>query len=134
VPELKMLGERIGVLRTEVQGLNGEVSASEKEFHDSWSLFQRRIQEIQDLLRGAVDKWTGDRSNLRQRLVDLRDTLHDQLQVAIQSSDGGSGTFWGKITGKPDAGLKMGMEEWERFRIRLETVVQGLEAMLSEIK
>jgi archaellum component FlaC len=134
VPELKSLGERITALRSDLSTLSSEVTSSGKEFQDVWSILSHRVQEVQDLLRGTVDRWNADRSNLRQRLVDLRDTVHDQLQVAIKSADGTPATFWGKVLGKSDGGLQLGIEDWERLRLRLETVIQGLEGLLSEIK
>jgi hypothetical protein len=134
VPQLKSLEDRVSSVAAEVTSLSGDVGASGKEFQDAWSMLSRRTQEIQDLLRGTVERWNADRSNLRQRLVDIRDTVHDQLQTAHRSANGEEKGFWSKVLARPESGLKMNLEEWERFRIRLETVVQGLEGLLGEIK
>jgi len=132
VPEMKSLGERLSALRSEVTGLSGDVATSEKELHETWNVLSLRVQEIQDLLRSSVERSNADRSNLRQRLVDLRDTLHDQIQKAIQTAGGAGSGFWSKLTAKPEGGLKFSNEEWDRFRARLETVVQGIESLLTE--
>ena len=132
VPEMKSLGERLSALRSEVTGLSGDVATSEKELHETWNVLSLRVQEIQDLLRSSMERSNADRSNLRQRLVDLRDTLQDQIQKAIQTAGGASSGFWSKLTAKPEGGLKFSNEEWDRFRARLETVVQGIESLLTE--
>ncbi len=130
--ELKSMGERLGTLREEVSGLAGSVNSSEKDFRDTWELLGRRIQDMQDLLRTSVERWNADRANLRQRLVDLRDTLRDQLKIAVQSADGASHSVWGKLLMKPEGGLRMGADDWERLRTRLETILQGLESLLTD--
>jgi chromosome segregation ATPase len=133
--ELKLLGEQLAGIRGEVGGLGADLSSSSKESSELLNIFSRKIQDLQDLLRSAQERWESDRSNSRQRLSDLRDSLRDQLRSVIERSEGGGQgpiQLLGKLLARPDGGLRLGLEEWERLRTRLTMVIDGLEALLTE--
>jgi chromosome segregation ATPase len=132
LPEVRVLGDQLGAIRGEVSGLAGEVQTSEKEVREAWDHFGRRVQDLQDLLRAGVERWEESRQDLRQRLVDLRDLLRDQLRMAGEQAGGEAASFWGKLIGKADGGLRFDPASWDRFRGRLETIVQGIEGLLVE--
>jgi chromosome segregation ATPase len=133
--ELKLLGEQLAGIRGEVGGLGADLNSSSKESSELLNVFSRKIQDLQDLLRAAQERWESDRSNTRQRLSDLRDSLRDQLRSVVDRSEGaGQGPIQllGKLLARPDGGLRLGLEEWERLRTRLTSVIDGLEALLTE--
>ncbi len=132
MPELKSLSEQLTGIRGDLNGLTGDLSSSEKDLQEVKETLARKVQDMQDLLRSGIERWEADRANQRQRLVDLRDTLRDQLQMALQRTEAGSGGLLGRLRARPDGGLRLDLQEWERFRARMETILQGLESLLTE--
>ncbi len=132
MPELKSLSEQLTGIRGDLSGLTADLSNSEKDLQGVKESLARKVQDMQDLLRSGIERWEADRANQRQRLVDLRDTLRDQLQMALQRTAAGTGGLLGKLRARPDGGLRLDQQEWERFRARMETILQGLESLLTE--
>ena len=64
----------------------------------------------------------------------LRDTLRDQLGALTQQVDGAKSSFWGKVTGKKDAGLKLRGEDFEALSSRLEGIIGSLESVIAQKK
>ena len=130
-PEVQILGDRFASLRRQISDVNQTLAQGTGDFREA---FGRRLDELQGILREGIDRWESDQSQTKERLCVLRDTLRDQLGALTQQVAGAKSSFWGKVTGKKDAGLKLRGEDFEALSGRLEGIIGSLESVIAQKK
>ncbi|MBI4583125.1 MAG: hypothetical protein HY717_03780 [Planctomycetes bacterium] len=133
VPELKSARERFKALQEQIANLTAEIVTAEREVVDFREQTAQKLAQVQELLKKGLDRHDLDRSLVGQRILNLRDTLKGQLESAIERSRSSKGSLWNRLSGHRESGpLQLEPEEWERFRSRLESVLEGLESLIAD--
>ncbi|MBN1443817.1 MAG: hypothetical protein JXA90_13990 [Planctomycetes bacterium] len=133
-PEVRSLGDRFADLRRQISDVTDRLSVTTEGVTSSRDALAARLDELQHVLRDGIDRWESDQSTMHERLSSLRDTLRDQLQGMGQQVAGAQASFWGKITGKKEPGLKLSAQDFDDLSSKLEGIIGGLEAIIARKK
>jgi hypothetical protein len=130
-PELDGLRVRFSGLREQIAGVAADLQGTGRGVEQVREAFSRRLDELHGLLEQGISRWESDQSQMQERLTALRDTLRDQLAAISSQVAATEGSFWGKLTGKKDAGVKLSGQEWEELSAKLEGIIGGLEGIIA---
>ena len=130
-PEIRGLGERFAGLRQQINLVSQSLDHTTGEVRESLG---QRLDELQQVLRDGIDRWEKDQSQVHGRLGVLRDSLRDEVGVLSDQVSKAKASFWGKVSGKKDAGLKLSGGDFDTLSSKLEGIVTGLEAIIAQKK
>ena len=89
------------------------------------------LDEVRTLLKEGMRRREMKRALVRRRLLDLRDVLQENLNLAVERQDEGKPSLWKKVAGVQTQ-PKLAADELERIRGVLEEVLRTVEYLVFE--